>query len=162
MGIRYDKFKVGDKVTWDQNKPSWRSDLPDQLTIVAVENIHPDSYYSAQHTQFVVVEELKPRNRFTGWYFKKVGDNTDLQEVVKVLQQKVDNQKNEIKDLTRKYESAKRVNRGLQKKKDKRGNAIAYLTNAIYDAEADVEFLLAVNKVQEAMLNMYEVVHSQE
>jgi len=155
MEIRQDKFEVGDKVTWFKGvKPSWRHDLPDELTVVAVRDIPVKNQEAAQHSQIVTVAgktfSTDPRcNEFTGWYFEKIS-KTDLVSVVRVLQQKVDNQKNEIKDLTRKYESAKRVNRGLQRKKDLRLNVLKSMRSYLLflEREYDREISIPIVKLE--------------
>jgi hypothetical protein len=69
-------------------------------------------------------------------------------EYVKFLQTKVGNQANEINDLSRKLDSARRVNRGLQRKKDLRLNAIDELREALY--ESDEDFLILEEELERA------------
>jgi predicted RNase H-like nuclease (RuvC/YqgF family) len=69
-------------------------------------------------------------------------------EYVKFLQKRLGNQVNEINDLSRKLDSARRVNRGLQRKKDLRLNAIDELREALY--ESDGKFLFLEEELERA------------
>ncbi|SRR6266581_3244033 len=62
-------------------------------------------------------------------YVVKVEENT--RSLISFLQTKVTNQAKEINELTRKLNSAQRVNRGLQRKKDIRLNIIDELRDEL-------------------------------
>jgi hypothetical protein len=73
---------------------------------------------------------------------RRLDRGDELEVVVRNLQTKVSNQANEINDLSRKLESAQRVNRGLQRKKDIRLNIIDELREIVYEDAVIIEDLL--------------------
>jgi len=83
--------------------------------------------------------------------------NESDKEYVSFLQTKTKNQAKEINELTRKLNSAKRVNRGLQRKKDIRLNIINDIREAWAAAENELHSAFVLTDTLEQECNFYAV-----